>query len=447
LNKSLVQVHIQSESMVLVINVQKISSLNQSDPIIYLEVSDLLRRLNFGLPLDGITRVTLLALKTLTAHYGEHKTRLLVFDTVFSTFREMPTSVITRRFKTLGNIQSKTVLTSNTSKLSPFFWPFAKPRPHDVMFYTGNWWWRPKAFQVFERLKNRSGAKVIVFLHDLIPIVRSEYVDVSHARRFGEMLRQVCAVSNLILTNSMNSRSDILAWMHTSSLSNIPIEFTPLPHEFFQQPNYKANIWGRLSKRWIEKRHTQSNAEFKGCVGGEPFVLTVGTIELRKNVPALLRAWEKLQSRKQKILPWLVLVGKWGQGAEEIKELINQFDGSEKKIHVLNHVSDEMLVELYRGCLFSIYVSQYEGWGLPIGESLWFGKRVLASNTSAMTEAGEDLVLYVDPNDHQALVDGLHAMISDPNLKELRDIDQNRLRKISQFGDSLCSALDGCIAR
>jgi glycosyltransferase involved in cell wall biosynthesis len=425
---------------------KKINYQIQSSPIIYLEVSDLLRRQNFGLPLDGITRVTLLALQALIARYGEQRVKLLVYDAVFSAFREMPTAMIASRFKTLGNTESKTVSTSNTTKLPSLVWPIAKPRTDDVMFYTGNWWWRPKAFQVFERLKNRSGAKVVVFLHDLIPIVQSEYVDVSHARRFDEMLRQVCAASNLILTNSMNSRSDILAWMHTSSLSDVPIEVTLLPHEFFQQPNYKANIWGRLSKRWIGKRHTQSNAEFKGCVGGEPFVLTVGTIELRKNVPALLRAWEKLQSRKQKILPWLVLVGKWGQGGEEIKELINQFDGSEKKILVLNHVSDEMLVELYRGCLFSIYVSQYEGWGLPIGESLWFGKRVLASNTSAMTEAGEDLVLYVDPNDHQGMVEGLQKMINDPDLTELKAIDKNRLRTISQFGDSICRALDGYIS-
>jgi glycosyltransferase involved in cell wall biosynthesis len=314
------------------------------------------------------------------------------------------------------------------------------------MFYTGNWWWRPKAFQVFEKLKNRSGAKVVVFLHDLIPIVRSEYVDHEHARRFCEILRRVCAASSLIITNSMNSRSDISAWMHTSNLSDIPIAVTPLPHEFFQQPNYQANIWGRLSKRWMEKRERQSDVEFKSRVSGEPFVLMVGTIELRKSVPDLLQAWKKLQLKERKILPWLVLVGKWAQGADEIKELIRELDENEKKVLVLNHVTDEMLGELYSGCLFSVYVSQYEGWGLPIGESLWFGKRVLASNTSAMPEAGEDLVLYVDPNDHQGMVEGLQKMINDPDLTELKAIDKNRLRTISQFGDSICRALDGYIS-
>ena len=432
--------------MLVVTNVQKISNLNQSNPIVYLEVSDLLRRLNFGLPLDGITRVTLLALQALTAQYGEQRVKLLIYDAVFSTFREMPTAMIVRRFKTLSNTESKTVLTSNISKLPPFIWPIAKPRVNDVMLYTGNWWWRPKAFQVFEKLKNRSGAKVVVFLHDLIPIVRSEYVDQAHARRFSEMLMRVCAASSLIITNSMNSRSDISAWMHTSNLNDIPIAVTLLPHEFFQQPNYQANIWGRLSKRWMEKRQRQSDVEFKSRVGGEPFVLMVGTIELRKSVPDLLRAWKKLQLIEQKILPWLVLVGKWGQGADEIKALIRELDENEKKVIVLNHVTDEILVELYAGCLFSVYVSQYEGWGLPIGESLWFGKRVLASNTSAMPEAGEDLVLYIDPSDHQGMVEGLQKIINDPDLTELRAIDKDRLRTINQFGDSICRALDVCIA-
>jgi glycosyltransferase involved in cell wall biosynthesis len=425
---------------------KKIGDQIQSYSFIYLEVSDLLRRLNFRLPLDGITRVTLLAVQALVAQYGEQRVKLLIYDAVFSIFREMPTALISKRFKAPSNTESKIVSTSNNIKSPSFTWPIAKPGPDDVMFYTGNWWWRPKAFQVFEKLKNRSEAKVVVFLHDLIPIVRSEYVDAAHARRFGEMLGQVCAASDLIVTNSINSRTDILAWMQSSGLSNAPIIVTPLPHEFFQQPNYNANIWGRLSKRWMEKQHRQSQAEFRSCVGGELFVLMVGTIELRKNVPALLRAWKKLQSNKKSVLPWLVLVGKWGQGAEQIKALMNQFDGSEKKILVLSHVSDEMLVELYRGCLFSVYVSQYEGWGLPIGESLWFGKRVIASNTSAMPEAGEDLVLYVDPNDEQAMVDGLQAIIKDSNLTELRAIDQNQLRTIGQFGNSLCEALDGCLA-
>jgi glycosyltransferase involved in cell wall biosynthesis len=435
------------ERLLLASIVKKIHSLTESEFIFYLEASDLLRRLNFGLPLDGITRVTLLALQALIAQYGEQRVKLLIYDAVFSTFREMPTALISKRFNALNNTESKTVSTSDNIKSQSFTWSIAKPGPNDVMFYTGNWWWRPKAFQVFERLKNRSGAKVVVFLHDLIPILRSEYVEQEHARRFSEMLRRVCAASSLIITNSMNSRLDISAWMHTSNLSDIPIAVTPLPHEFFQQPNYQANIWGRLSKRWMGKRQRQSDAEFKSRVSGEPFVLMVGTIELRKSVPDLLRAWKKLQSNSQSVLPWVVLVGKWGQGADQIKKLINEFNGFERKILVLNHVSDEMLVELYRGCLFSIYISQYEGWGLPIGESLWFGKRVLASNTSAMPEAGEDLVLYVDSNDEQAMVDGLLTMIKDPNLTRLRDIDQNRLRTISQFGDSLCRALDECIAR
>jgi glycosyltransferase involved in cell wall biosynthesis len=417
--------------------VQKISHLNQSNTVIYLEVSDLLRRLNFGLPLDGITRVTLLALQEVIAHYGEQWVRLLIYDAVFSTFREMPSALISKRFNALNNTESKTVSTSDNIKSLSFTWSIAKPGPNDVMFYTGNWWWRPKAFQVFEKLKNKSGAKAVVFLHDLIPIARPQYVDKAHTRRFNEMLGQVCAASDLIVTNSINSRTDILAWMQSSGLNKAPIVVTPLPHEFFQQPNYQANIWGRFSKRWMKKRQRQSDVEFKSRVSGEPFVLMVGTIELRKNVPDLLRAWKKLQLNEQKILPWLVLVGKWGQGADEIKALINELDKNGLKLLVLNHVTDELLVELYAGCLFSIYVSQYEGWGLPIGESLWFGKRVLASNTSAMPEAGEDLVLYIDPSDHQALVDGLQKMINDPNLVELRAIDKNRLRTISQFGDSI----------
>jgi hypothetical protein len=87
--------------------VQKISQLNQSNTVIYLEVSDLLRRLNFGLPLDGITRVTLLALQSFKAQYGEQRVKLLIYDAVFSTFREMPTALIWKRFNALNNTNQK----------------------------------------------------------------------------------------------------------------------------------------------------------------------------------------------------------------------------------------------------------------------------------------------------------------------------------------------------
>ena len=202
---------------------------------------------------------------------------------------------------------------------------------------------------------------------------------------------------------------------------------------------------GRLSKLWAAKQHSRISAEFSDRIGNHPFVLMVGTIELRKNVPTVLAAWKQVRAKAQRTIPPLVLVGKWGQGAVEIQEMIKLSDNINGKIVVLSHVSDHMLAELYRGCLFSIYMSHYEGWGLPIGESLWFGKRVLASNTSAMPEAGGNMVIYADPTDIHGIADCLFAMITNPNSLLLGPLDAKQLRTISQFGDIVCQALETCL--
>ena len=72
-------------------------------------------------------------------------------------------------------------------------------------------------------------------------------------------------------------------------------------------------------------------------------------------------------------------------------------------IAVAETPSDAELAFLYRNCRFTVFPSLYEGWGLPIGESLWFGKLCIASKTSSMPEVGGDLVDYVDPKDADSL--------------------------------------------
>ena len=108
---------------------------------------------------------------------------------------------------------------------------------------------------------------------------------------------------------------------------------------------------------------------------------------------------------------------------------------------MINSASDQQLDSLYRRCLFTIYLSLYEGWGLPIGESLWFGKRVLASNISAMPEAGEDMAVYANPNDLEDIISKLVILIKSPDATYLPPIEMKNLRTRKQFGKSLVEIL------
>ena len=65
------------------------------------------------------------------------------------------------------------------------------------------------------------------------------------------------------------------------------------------------------------------------------------------------------------------------------------------------NVTDTELSDLYRGALFTVYPSFYEGWGLPVAESLAFGKFCLASTAPSLREVGKDWIEYLDPHDEQ----------------------------------------------
>ena len=107
------------------------------------------------------------------------------------------------------------------------------------------------------------------------------------------------------------------------------------------------------------------------------------------------------------MIPPLTIVGKSGDGGEEILRRVKRANSRRKLITVLGNVKDAELAEYYRGALFTMMPSRMEGWGLPVAESLSFGRFCLASNAGSIPEVGGDLVAYFDPGD----VEGCAALV------------------------------------
>ncbi|MGA7711319.1 MAG: glycosyltransferase [Rhizomicrobium sp.] len=150
-----------------------------------------------------------------------------------------------------------------------------------------------------------------------------------------------------------------------------------------------------------------------------PYALCVGTMEGRKNNLGLAMVWQAIQSKIGLRIPRLVFAGQRGWANEEFFSLISRTAKLNGLISLIEGPSDEELAFLYKNCLFTVYPSYYEGWGLPIGESLWFGRPVIASKTSAMPEVGGDAVDYVDPYDLEALEAAVIKML-DPVYRSQR---------------------------
>jgi len=158
------------------------------------------------------------------------------------------------------------------------------------------------------------------------------------------------------------------------------------------------------------------------------FVLAVGTLEPRKNLPRLVEAYASLgpaaTAGRQ-----LVVVGPKGWQ-------IGQTDGALRSLGerctALGHVSDAALAELYRRCAVFCYPSLGEGFGLPVLEAMAAGAAVLTSNLSSLPEVGGDAVEYVDPHDTASIAAGLGRLLGDESRRaELGRMARERAKRFT----------------
>jgi glycosyltransferase involved in cell wall biosynthesis len=149
----------------------------------------------------------------------------------------------------------------------------------------------------------------------------------------------------------------------------------------------------------------------------------VSTIEHRKNQLALCRAYTRLIDWGVADLPLLVFAGGIGHGGQE---LINEIAGDRRlagRVLTLVGCSDADLAALYQGCLFTLYPSFYEGWGLPVSEGLAHGKFCLCSNQGSLPEAGQEFADYADPWNVDEWANTIYRYISIPGALALREFD------------------------
>lgn len=270
---------------------------------------------------------------------------------------------------------------------------------NDVLLVLGSPWINQGYFARVNELRD-TGLNVVTLLYDLIPLLDSSFPEAS-VLQFIPYVTQLSIASDRVATISQSTRDDYSSYAREVSIPEKPGCVTQLPGGLDVEKN---EVFRETFTSWPN-----------------PYVLMVGTIEQRKNHVSALKAWKELISRLGiENVPDLVCVGRIGWN---VSEFIDEWLSDEivkSKIHLLHdQVNDSTLRNLYQDCLFTIYPSQYEGWGLPISESLDFGKAVISSNTSSMPEAGGEFVAYVDPLDHLALADEAQLWIKNPEIPRL----------------------------
>jgi glycosyltransferase involved in cell wall biosynthesis len=154
----------------------------------------------------------------------------------------------------------------------------------------------------------------------------------------------------------------------------------------------------------------------------------VGTIEPRKNVPGLLRAYAELLARMP-IAPDLVLAGRIPPEANLMKALAARPLAG--RVRAVGYVSDDTRERLYREASLLVLPSFEEGFGITALEAMTLGVPVVAARRGALPEVAGDAALLVDPEDHSALADAMEHVLSDGAAR--RRMAEAGVRRASRF--------------
>jgi glycosyltransferase involved in cell wall biosynthesis len=205
---------------------------------------------------------------------------------------------------------------------------------------------------------------------------------------------------------------------HASMLITVSESTKQDAHELIGIPNERIQtIYPCIDERFTSQRDEEQIRSFRQRHGlEEGFFLYLGTLEPRKNLPALIDAYALLR-QKQVIRQKLVLAGGKGWLYDTIFTKVQQMN-LEAEVLFPGFVSDKEQALWYQAANVFVYPSLYEGFGIPVAEALVCGTPVVTSNASSLPEAGTDLALCVNPSDTNSLADAMYQALTDQALQE-----------------------------
>jgi len=371
-------------------------------PAVMLDISDLLQFLTYHRHVTGIQRVQMaLLVEALdptseeTAAAAEH----MVFCWRHS--EEQTLCAIARS-------DLRELLETFSSRLEsrrPFHevlkriygrWIEVRPRPGDVFVVVGAFW-VSKNYGITLRLLKRNAVRIAVLIHDLIPFTHPQYVHPATREEVVKQFDGVMSVMDFVLTTTQFVAGQVRTTLQARLGRSVPMFLAPLAHT--------------LPAKTGEVRDEPGGA-FRARLPAE-YVLCVGTLEARKNHLALLETWIALDRKHAGRIPALVLVGKWGWMVDGLRERLEATGYVNGRVIVFNALSDVEMEHAYRNCLFTVFPSFVEGWGLPVGESLASGKPCITSGVSSLPEVGGEFCRYIDPHDRSSLFEAIESTLLD----------------------------------
>ena len=216
-------------------------------------------------------------------------------------------------------------------------------------------------------------------------------------RLFRACFESMLPLCDVVFAISRATAADVEAYARESGVV-LPGPVTPIP----------------IGTGFGSQSQHASTSHCRALPAVSSYALFVSTIEARKNHTLLFRVWRRLlEDLPAERVPTLVFAGHIGWLVDDLMRQIANTDHLNGKLVVIEDPTDAELAMLYRGCLFTVFPSFHEGWGLPVTESLAFGKPCIISNRTSLPEAGGRLVRSFDPDNLHDAYQVIRQVIDD----------------------------------
>lgn len=271
----------------------------------------------------------------------------------------------------------------------------------DVLFQGGALWGSHGIAEELRRLK-AGHVQIVSLVYDMIPILRPEFFDPTMAGRFLGWALATLTTSEHVVAISETTRRDVGTVAARYDLACPRLSVLRLGDDGLG-----------LAPETIDPAVS--------ALADKPFVLCLGTLEIRKNHRLLHQVWRRLSH--DDAAPRLVIVGQHGWLAEETEALLRRDRAVARNIALVRGASDRHVAWLLSRALFTVYPSFYEGWGLPVAESLAAGRIVVASDVPAVREAGQGLALHLPPDDVPQWAETIRSLRRDADRRRRIEAD------------------------
>ncbi len=251
-----------------------------------------------------------------------------------------------------------------------------------------------------EQVKRNKHPQLFLTVYDLIPVLFPQYCDAATVEGFPTIVASINKDSWLV-SISEATKADFCNHLN---LDPSRVFVTPLaadPALFYpnNDPQQQAAV--------RQKHH----------IADAPYILSLCTIEPRKNIDHVIRSFVKLMQEQHLTDLQLVLAGRKGWNFEHIFREIDGAEALKDNIVVTGFVANEDLAALYSGALAFVFPSLYEGFGLPPLEAMQCGTPVITSNTSSLPEVVGEAGIMLDPHDVDGLCQSLLSLYQDAGLR------------------------------